>query len=78
MGSVRETFFFNQLRNAGHKIELGFAGDFLVDEIQTFEIGEKNKTQKQIKNTTDAYIAMDDTEAGIGNRVPLWLFGFLY
>lgn len=78
IGSVRETFFFNQLRNAGHRVNLSPTGDFLVNEAQTFEIGGKNKAQKQIAGTPDAYIAMDETEAGIGNRIPLWLFGFLY
>lgn len=78
IGSVPETFFFNQLRNAGHRVNLSPTGDFLVNEAQTFEIGGKNKAQKQIAGTPDAYIAMDETEAGIGNRIPLWLFGFLY
>lgn len=78
IGSIRETFFFNQLRNAGHRVNLSLTGDFLVDETQTFEVGGKNKTQKQITNTPNAYIAMDETEAGIGNRIPLWIFGFLY
>ena len=78
IGSIRETFFFNQLRNAGHRVNLSLTGDFLVDETQTFEIGGKSKTQKQIAGTPNAYIAMDETEAGIGNRIPLWIFGFLY
>ena len=24
------------------------------------------------------YVVNDDTEVGIGNKIPLWLFGFLY
>ena len=26
----------------------------------------------------DSYVAADDIEVGIGNKIPLWLFGFLY
>jgi hypothetical protein len=53
-------------------------GDFLVDEKYVFEVGGKNKGFDQIKNIPDSYIAADDIEIGIGNKVPLWLFGFLY
>jgi hypothetical protein len=31
-----------------------------------------------LKGLTDAFIAADDIEFGNGNRIPLWLFGFLY
>lgn len=78
IGSMRETFFFNQLRNAGHQVNLSSTGDFLVDEIHTFEIGGKNKKQKQIANIANAYVVLDEMESGFGNRIPLWLFGFLY
>lgn len=78
IGSIRETFFFNQLRNAGYQVDLSTAGDFLVNEIQTVEIGGKNKKQKQIAGIADAFIVMDEIESGVGNRIPLWLFGFLY
>jgi len=33
---------------------------------------------EQIKDIPDSYLAVDDTEIGFGNRIPLWLFGFLY
>jgi len=26
----------------------------------------------------DSYIVADDIEVGFGNKIPLWLFGFLY
>ena len=26
----------------------------------------------------DSFIAADDIETGFGNKIPLWLFGFLY
>lgn len=33
---------------------------------------------EQIKDIPDSYLAVDYTEIGFGNRIPLWLFGFLY
>jgi hypothetical protein len=32
----------------------------------------------QIKSEKNAYLACDDIEQGIGNKIPLWIFGFLY
>ncbi|PKR80660.1 AAA family ATPase [Brumimicrobium salinarum] len=77
VGNNRETFFANQLSNY-HKINYTEKGDFLVDEIYTFEIGGKNKTNQQIKSVPNSYIAADNIEYGRGNKIPLWLFGFLY
>ena len=41
--------------------------------------------QVAIKSVTDifeglenAYIAADEIEVGFGNKIPLWLFGFMY
>lgn len=31
---------------------------------------------RQIKDLPDSYLAIDDTEIGFGNKIPLWLFGF--
>lgn len=77
IGSLRETFFLNQL-SPGHKVNYPKKGDFLVDEKFTFEIGGKSKDSKQIKDLKNAFIASDGIEYGIGNKIPLWLFGFLY
>ena len=44
----------------------------------TFEVGGKNKTQKQIAKVDNAYIVKDDIEAGYMNIIPLWVFGFNY
>jgi len=76
-GSIREGFFVNQLM-AGHKVELAEKGDFRVDEKYTFEIGGKGKTRKQIAGIPSGYVVVDDTETGYENKIPLWLFGFLY
>lgn len=74
-GTVRETFFLNQLRNAGHNVELPESKyDFLVDEKHIVEVGGKNKTVTD-KNV---FIAADGIEVGWANTIPLWIFGFLY
>ncbi len=33
---------------------------------------------KQIKDLENSYVVADDIEVGFGNKIPLWLFGFLY
>lgn len=76
-GNARETFFLNQLYN-NHRVELPVSGDFKVDDKWIFEIGGKNKNGKQIINLSDAFIVADDIETGYENKIPLWLFGFLY
>lgn len=76
-GNLRETFFANQLKQ-NHTITYTDLGDFLVDNKYTFEIGGKSKNNKQIKETSHSFIAADDIEYGFGNKIPLWMFGFLY
>lgn len=77
-GTIRETFFVNQLRNAGHSVELAKAGDFIIDGKWTFEIGGPSKDASQIRNQKNAFLALDELEHPYLNRLPLWLFGFLY
>lgn len=76
-GNLRETFFYNQLKT-GHSVTFPKYGDFLVDEQYVFEIGGASKTGEQIKGVPQSYIAADDIKEGVGNKIPLWLFGFLY
>ena len=77
IGNVRETFFANQLGNIT-EIYSGKNGDFMVGNNFTFEIGGAKKGFEQIKNIPNSFIAADDIEVGVGNKIPLWLFGFLY
>ena len=77
IGTIRETFFLNQV-SAHHKLEYIDESDFLVDHQYIFEIGGKSKNHKQIKNLKQSYLALDDLEYGMANKIPLWLFGFLY
>jgi len=76
-GHVRETFFANQLKEL-HQVQYTERGDFLVKQMHTFEIGGKEKKGKQISGTDNAWIVADDIEYGFKNKIPLWLFGFLY
>ena len=77
LGSIRETFWMNQLSQL-HNVTLPQNGDFLIDNQYTFEIGGKNKSSKQIQGVNDDYVVKDDIEIGSAGVIPLWLFGFLY
>ncbi len=75
-GNIRETFFFNQM-SVNHNVISSKSSDFVIDDY-TFELGGKNKTQKQIENTENAFIVKDDIEYGYLNVIALWTFGFNY
>lgn len=75
IGSVRETFFFNQLAEK-HRVTASQWGDFMVNDKYIFEVGGANKDFKQIKGIPNSYLAVD-LENGTGNKIPLWLFGML-
>jgi predicted AAA+ superfamily ATPase len=76
-GNIRETFFANQLRDK-HLLGYHETADFFVDQTYSFEIGGKDKSGKQINTLKNAFIVSDDIEYGYQNKIPLWLFGFLY
>ena len=77
MGNARETFFFNQVR-VRNDVTYVHETDFKVSGKYHFEIGGKNKGQKQIAELPNAYLALDGIETGFRNEIPLWLFGLLY
>jgi hypothetical protein len=77
IGNVRETFFANQV-GFRHNLLYTNKGDFLVDKKYTFEIGGKGKTKHQIEGIENAFIAAGEIEYGFNQKIPLWLFGFLY
>ena len=86
IGTQREAFFVNQIKSAfyneAHLMDdyllLPTQGDFLLQKKYTVEIGGKNKSFEQIKDVENAFVVSDDIEVGFGNKIPLWLFGFLY
>lgn len=76
-GTVRELFFLTML-SQGHKVSLPSNGDFLIDDSLLFEVGGRNKSFRQISNEEQGFLACDEIERGVGKKIPLWLFGFLY
>lgn len=77
IGTLRETYFVSNI-STKHKLHYVDKDDFLIDEKYTVEIGGKNKRFEQIKDIPNSYVIADDIEIGFGNKIPLWLFGFLY
>ncbi|MBQ0080721.1 MAG: ATP-binding protein [Alistipes sp.] len=80
IGSLRESFFVNQLQSAGHVIEYGglSTGDFKVNGDIVVEVGGSDKGFGQIKNANKGYVAADDIDSATFRKIPLWAFGFLY
>jgi len=68
-----------------------FVLTLLRDSVTLHEIGGKNKGFEQIKDLPNSFqgnfasqplyasfVVADEIEIGFGNKIPLWLFGFLY
>jgi len=75
IGSIRETFFLSCFE----KDEVTFPekGDFQIGD-SIFEVGGPSKGFQQLSKMPNAYLAVDRIEIGVGGKIPLWLFGFLY
>ena len=72
--SERETFFYNQVQK-NYKVNSGVKNaHFLVDSNYDFYIGEEING----KYRPNVYYAVDGIDKGEANRIPLWLFGFMY
>ena len=77
-GTEREGFFINQL-SAAHVVEYSkTSADFTIDHQYTIEVGGRSKDGKQIAGVANSFIASANEEYVLGNKIPLWLFGFLY
>lgn len=76
VGNIRETFFLNQMR-VEYDVIASPISDFLIDDM-TFEVGGKNKKQKQLQGVEKGYVVKDDIESGYMNVIPLWQFGLNY
>lgn len=77
IGTVRETFFFNQTRSL-MPVTVSPISDFLIESKYTFEVGGKKKKQRQLQDIENGYVVKDDIETGYGNIIPSWMFGMLY
>lgn len=80
IGTVRESFFCNQLAGAGHRVEYGglTTGDFRIGRNVVIEVGGPDKSFRQVKDEENGYVAADDIESAVYKKIPLWAFGFLY
>ena len=75
-GTVRETFFFNQMR-VNHSVASSSFSDFSIG-ARTFEVGGRSKGKTQLQGAAEGYVVKDDLEYGHGNVIPLWAFGLNY
>ena len=76
IGNLRETVFLTSV-SPKYDVMSSSISDFKVGDY-TFEVGGKNKKQKQIQGIENAFVVKDDIEYGYQNVIPLWTFGFLY
>ena len=76
-GTMRETYLASQV-GIDHQLYMPSKGDLVVDDKWLFEVGGKRKDFSQIKDMKDSFVVSDNMEIGHGNKIPLWLFGFLY
>ena len=76
IGNIRETFFYNQMREKQDVI-CSRVSDFTIGDY-TFEIGGRKKGKKQIEDVKKGRIVKDDIETGHGIIIPLWYFGMNY
>ena len=74
---MRESYFVSQL-GLEHQVHFFDKGDFIVDDKFVFEVGGASKTDKQLNKNDYGYVVSDNIEIGFDNKIPLWLFGFVY
>lgn len=74
---VMETFFVNSLWKDHQVNDGGKHSHYIVDGTRRFRICDATKFSKMRVNPDTIY-ARYNTEVGIDNQIPLWLFGFLY
>ena len=77
VGTLRETFCASMLAK-DHKTAMPQKGDLLVDKQLLLEVGGRTKGYAQIANIPNSFIVADGIDLGFENKIPLWLFGFLY
>jgi len=76
IGAVRESFFVSQMKSH-HQVHFHNKGDFIVDDSLVFEVGGASKDDSQLKGQK-GFVVADNIEVGFDNKIPLWMFGFLY
>lgn len=76
IGNIRETIFLCWMKTKFNVTESPVS-DFEIDGL-TFEIGGRKKGKKQLQTAEIGYVVADDTEYAYQNKIPLWMFGFIY
>lgn len=76
LGKARELFVVEHLQNANLDIRYSQIGDFQVGDVH-LEVGGKNKTPKQLKESAKGYVLCDDILTADKRSIPLFLLGFL-
>lgn len=76
IGSVRETFFYNQMR-VNHEVVAAKTTDFRIGDY-VFEVGGAKKGRRQLEGDPNGIVVRDDIEFGHANIIPLWHFGLNY
>ena len=74
---VMETFFVNALWKDHLVNQSNKEHYYIVDEKRKFRICDARGTNK-VRYNNDTIYARYNTEVGKDNKIPLWLFGFLY
>ncbi|MDE5554632.1 MAG: AAA family ATPase, partial [Muribaculaceae bacterium] len=77
VGTARESFVASMLSHEG-QLFAPKDGDFLLNRTYLFEVGGKGKGFSQIADQPNSYVIADNIEIGAGNKIPIWLLGFLY
>lgn len=77
VGNMRETFFYSMVQ-VGNDLKYSDKTDFLINDRYSVEVGGKDKGQQQIQGIPDSFVVKDNIETGMGNQIPLWMFGLLY
>lgn len=77
-GTLREIYFIQTMQDAGEQLYYSKQGDYRTEKT-IFEIGEKNKSRKQISDTVEpAFLVKDDILVATEGQLPLLFFGFSY
>lgn len=76
IGSVRETFFYNQMR-VNNEVVAAKHTDFRIGD-SIFEVGGAKKGSRQLEGDPKGFVVRDDIEFGHSNIIPLWQFGLNY
>ena len=76
IGTVRETFFQNQV-GVKHRLTIPKHGDFAFENGLVVEVGGPNKTRHQMTSHPRAVLALDGITTHGPGEIPLYLFGLI-